>query len=174
MKNIWNTIGIFLLLLTSCGSQLNMAPEKVNQLLSRGEFTFMAQRANPTNADVTNVLNSLPNASSARILNLDYGYTLQITKDQLDVNLPYFGRTYNPSYDTSKNSFRFTSKSFRVTQKDGKNGNKNYFFTVNDQNSIRKMNLEIFSNGKAYLSVDADDRQPISYDGYIMENNTKK
>lgn len=174
MKNLLHALTIIFLILTSCSTQTGTAPEKVTQLLSSGEFTFMAQHANPTNAEVTNVLNSLPNSISARILNLDYGYTLQITKNQLEVNLPYFGRSYTPSYDTTKNSFRFTSKDFRVTQKDGQNGSKNYYFTLDDQNSIRKMNLEVFRNGKAYLSVDASDRQPISYDGYIMENNTKK
>lgn len=161
-------------ILGSCSSQSAIAPEKVSALLNSGEFTFIAQRANPMNMDVVNVMNSLPGSSSTRILDLDYGYTVQISKDQLEVTLPYFGRLYNPSYDTIKNGFRFTSKDYKVTQEDGRKGSKVFYITVNDQQNIRKMNLEVFKNGKAYLSIDANDRQPISYDGYIMENSTKK
>ena len=38
----------------------------------------MAKRANPTNFDVINVMNSLPNNNSARMLDLDYGYSVVI------------------------------------------------------------------------------------------------
>ena len=39
----------------------------------------MAKR-NPTNFDVINIMNSMPNGNSARMLDLDYGYTVVLKK----------------------------------------------------------------------------------------------
>ncbi|MGZ5284650.1 MAG: DUF4251 domain-containing protein [Kaistella sp.] len=36
------------------------------------------------------------------------------------------------------------------------------------------MIMEVFKNGKAYVSIDSNDRAPITYDGYIMENTAPK
>ena len=176
MKNLLKIIffGIFSIVLNSCGTQTTSSPEKITSLLKSGEFTFMAQHANPMGGDVINVMNSLPNSSSSRILDLDYGYGLKITKDELTATLPYFGRMYNPSVDPSKNGYRFTSKDFKINQGTGRKGSNTFSFTVNDQHFVKKMFLEVYKNGKAYLSIDSNDRQPISYDGYIMENTVEK
>lgn len=171
MKNLFRitVLGILLIFINSCTTKNAAASEKTVSLLRTGEFTFMAQRANPMGNDVTNVLNSLPNPSASRILDLDYGYTLKVTKSEITSALPYFGRVYVPNYNTEKNGYRFTSKDFQVAETAGKKGSTVYNFRVNDQN-IRKMFLEVFPNGKAYLNIDSNDRQPISYDGYITEN----
>lgn len=167
------TIGLFLAI-ASCTSQKSIPSAKVASLLENGEFTFMAERANPTNFDVINVMNSLPNAGSSRILNLDYGYIVQVTKDELKVTLPYFGRMFSPTFDREKNSYRFTSKDFTVNKTPGKKGSSVYSLQIKDQPNIRKMFLEVFANGKSYLSIDSSDRQAISYDGYLMENEAPK
>jgi hypothetical protein len=133
----------------------------------------MATKANPTNSDVINVINSMPNASSVRMLNLDYGYDVVIKEKEIMVTLPYFGRMYNPSYDSSKNSYRFTSKDFSINKKQNKKGNWVYTINPKDAEGVRTIYLEIYRNGNAYLSIDSNDRQPISYDGYIMKNEVK-
>ena len=172
MKNILKIIvvGILGFFINSCTTQTNISPEKVNGLLQSKEFTFMAERANPTNYDVIRVMNSLPNSNASRLLNLDYGYTLELKKDQIKVELPYFGRMYTPSFSLDDNSFRFTSKIFTVEQKEGKKGAIIYTIVPKDYQNVRRMVLEVYKNGKSYLTVDSNDRQLISYDGYIMEN----
>lgn len=176
MKTILNIIaaGFFLIAVNSCTTQTNIAPAKVTSLLQGSEFTFMAQRANPTNYDVINVMNSLPTSSASQMLNLDYGYIMEIKKNQVKLVLPYFGRMFNPGYDTTKNSFRVTSKDFSIDEKSGKRGSFVYTILPKDQQNIRKIILEVYKNGKSYLSIDANDRQPISYDGYITENSMIK
>ena len=177
MKNLLKIFSIFsaVLFLNSCETQSNIAPEKVSNLLQTKEFTFMAEKANPTNYDVVKVLNSLPNSSASQILNLDSGYTLEIKKDEVIVQLPYFGRMYNPTYSTGKDSYRFTSKDFTISEVVGKKGSTIFTIIPKDQQNVRRMDLQVYMNGKAYLSVDSDDRQSISYDGYIMQNiPTKK
>jgi len=172
MKNLIKIFSIFvaMTLFNSCETQSNIAPEQVNNLLQNKEFTFMAEKANPTNYDVVKVLNSLPNSSASQILNLDSGYTLEIKKDEVIVQLPYFGKMYNPTYSTGKDSYRFTSKDFSMTEVAGKKGSTIFTILPKDQQNIRRMDLEVYKNGKAYLSIDSNDRQLISYDGYIMQN----
>ncbi len=163
-------MGILGLLTNSCTTQTNTSTEKLSALIETKEFTFMAERANPTNYDVMRVINSMPNLNTSRLLTLDYGYSLQLKKDQIKMELPYFGKMYTPSYSTDKNSFRFTSKIFTMDQKEGKKGNSIFTIVPKDEQTVRKIVLEIYNNGKSYLTVDSNDRQLISYDGYIMEN----
>ena len=164
-------LGVLMVVFNACSSKNTVANANITNLLKENEFTFMAQRANPTNYDVVNVINSLPNSASSQILNLDYGYSLKITENEIVAELPYFGRMFNSNYDNTNNSYRFTSKDFTLTQKPGKKGSTIYFINTKDQQNVRRMILEVFPNGKAYLNIDSTDRQPISYDGYIQENS---
>lgn len=175
MKNIisWSMFGL-LVLFASCTSYSNMNSATVDELVNSQQFTFMAKRANPTNADVINVMNSMQAPGGMRMLDLDYGYSVILKDKEMEVTLPYFGRMFNPSYDSSKSSFRFTSKEFSLSKTRNKKGNWVLTIRPTDARNIRNMYLEIFKNGGAYLSVDADDRQPISYDGYLMKNEEKK
>ena len=175
MKNtVLMSVMFLLTFLFSCTSQTYVDEKSLDQFINSNEFTFMAKRANPTNFDVINVMNSMPNNNSARMLNLDYGYSVVLKDKELTVNLPYFGRLFNPSYDTSKNSYNFTSKDFTISKVQNKKGNWVYTISPKDQNNIKVIYLEIFKNGAAFVSIDSSDRQAISYDGYIMKNETNK
>ena len=175
MKNtVLMSVMFLLTFLFSCTSQTYVDEKSLDQFINSNEFTFMAKRANPTNFDVINVMNSMPNNNSARMLNLDYGYSVVLKDKELTVNLPYFGRLFNPSYDTSKNSCNFTSKDFTISKVQNKKGNWVYTISPKDQNNIKVIYLEIFKNGAAFVSIDSSDRQAISYDGYIMKNETNK
>lgn len=165
---------IFLVITSCSSSKTYVQPEELSTLLNENEFTFMAERAYPTNYDVIRVMNSIPNSTSSRMLNLDYGYTIVVKKDQLDVTLPYFGRMFTPSLDNDKNSYRFSSKNFGINKTEGKKGSTVVVLTPNDLQNVRRIIIETFKNGKAYVSIDSNDRQPISYDGYIMKNEVAK
>ncbi|WHF50625.1 DUF4251 domain-containing protein [Chryseobacterium gotjawalense] len=174
MKNLLK-ITLALLTLTlalSCSSQNNTSSANINSLLQSNEFTFVAERASPNNAEVINILNSLPNG--LRMLNLDPGYTIEIRKGELNVTLPYFGRMYTPNLDPSKNSYRFSSKDFTVNRKDGKKGSVIFTIIANDQQNKATITMQVFQNGKSYVFMDSNDRQPISYDGYITANTPAK
>ena len=166
----------FLVFFQSCASQSSADPKIVNALIDSQEFTFHAERANPTNYDVINVLGSMPNATSTRMLNLDGSYTIDVSKNNLDVALPYFGRLFNPTYgNTANNSYRFTSKDFTINKSQNKKGNWTLKIKPNDVRNVDEINIEIFKNGKAFVSVRSNDRQPITYDGYVSKNeNTQQ
>ena len=176
MKTIFKIMTVLLafILLSSCTTQNVEKSAVVEALLQKSEFTFMAEHANPSNLDVVNVMNSIPGGSSSRILNLDSGYTIEIRSDELEVTLPYFGRMYTANLDPSKNSYRFTTKDFTVDRKEGKKGSTVFTIVANDQQNIRSINMEVFKNGKTYVWIDSNDRQPISYDGYITANSVRE
>ncbi|MCU7614692.1 DUF4251 domain-containing protein [Chryseobacterium sp. GMJ5] len=166
----------FILMFQNCSSQNTADSQMVNQLLNAEEFTFHAQRANPTNYDVINVMNSIPNSPSTRILQLDGdGYSIELRKNNLEVVLPYFGRVFNPSYgDSSKSGYRFTSKDYTVTKSQNKKGNWIFLIKPNDVSNVSDINIEVYKNGKAFTSIRSNDRQPITYDGYISKNEDIK
>ncbi|MDH6251415.1 hypothetical protein M2347_001142 [Chryseobacterium sp. H1D6B] len=157
----------------SCASQNTGDPKSTDALVNSQEFTFFAQKANPTNYDVINVMNSMPNSTSTRMLNLDGNYTIELKNKTLEVVLPYFGRMYTPNYG-GDNSYRFTSKDYSVNKSQNKKGNWIIRIKPNDVKSIDEIIIEVFKSGKAFTSMKSNDRQPISYDGYISKNTEDK
>lgn len=176
MKNIVS-IFAFLLMLSflniGCSSQSNsnLTNEAVAELINSGSFTFVAERATPTDLDAVRIMNNSFPGGSNRIMNLDSGYNLIVTKEKIVAHLPYFGRSFVASYDTSKVGYNFTSEKFTVTKTAGKKNSSLFSFNIGDQQYLKKMFLQVYPNGKAYLSIDSSDRQPISYDGYIEQND---
>jgi len=162
----------FLFFFQSCSSQASLDSKTVDALVDSQEFTFHAQRANPMNYDVINVMNSMPNSTSMRILELNGdNYSIIINKNNLEVVLPYFGRVFNPAFgDRDKNSYRFTSKDFTVNKSQNKKGNWTLKIKPNDTRNVDEINIEIFKSGKAFVSMRSNDRQPITYDGYVSKN----
>lgn len=159
----------------------NYSAQKIDQktvdaLVNSQEFTFHAQRANPINYDVINIASSLPNAPGMRIFQLDGdNYTVEIKSNSLQVDLPYFGRLFNATPgNTDKNSYRFTSKSFTVNKSKNKRGNWTIKIKINDVNNATDIIVQVSKNGKAFTSINSNDRQPISYDGYISANDPDK
>ncbi|REC72433.1 DUF4251 domain-containing protein [Chryseobacterium elymi] len=162
----------FLFFFQSCSSQASLDSKTVDALVDSQEFTFHAQRANPMNYDVINVMNSMPNSTSMRILELNGdNYSIIINKNNLEVVLPYFGRVFNPVFgDRDQNSYRFTSKDFTINKSQNKKGNWTLKIRPNDARNVDEINIEIFKNGKAFVSMRSNDRQPITYDGYVSKN----
>ena len=176
MKNLFNitSVLLFSIAMMSCSTQSPVNSANVAALLQNEEFTFVAERANPTGSDVINIMNSLPGSSSGRLLNLDSGYTIEIKKDKMEVTLPYFGRMYTANMDPSKNSYRFTSTDYTMVRSEGKKGSAVFTINTKDQQNPAQIILQVYGTGKAYVSIDSNDRQPISYDGYVTENMAVK
>ncbi len=164
---------VFLLSFQNCTSQTTTGDtQAITALINSGDFSFHAERATPTNYDVINAMNSLPNTTFTRILDISgSNYSIDVKKDKLDVVLPYFGRVFNADYaNTNQYSYRFTSKDFTVSQSVGKKGKTIVKINLNDQSKMSEIIIEVFKNGKAFTTIRSNNRQPISYDGYITKN----
>lgn len=165
-------------MLSSCSSTSGvtsgLSNAEVSQLVESEDFKFVATRAYPLDQTVINVLNHLtPRGQAFRLLDLSQGYGFTMDHNKMDMDIPYFGTRYRADMNPDSNSFKFKSSEVTVTKKIDK---KSVTFELKptDQQNINAMYLQVFPNGRAFLSINANDRQPISYDGYISSVKSAK
>lgn len=142
------------ILLFSCSSQQAVTiatPEQVTQLLSEQQYQFNMQFVRPT-------------GGRQRIVSGNY--TLVVTKDRVEADLPYFGRAYNAPMGSDA-GMKFISKDFSYEMVSGKNDRKEITIRPRDLSDIQAVYLTVFSNGSADLRIQSNSRQPISYMGDI-------
>ena len=85
-------------------------------------------------------------------------------------NLPYYGRAYSASINPSENGLNFTSTNFDYTVTPRKKGGWEVLIKPKDANDVREMTFTIFENGTASLYVTSNNRESISFNGYITQS----
>jgi hypothetical protein len=108
---------------------------------------------------------ALPQRGSIR--QLTSYYDLRVSNDSLVSNLPYFGRAYTAPIDPSQGGLNFTSTSFDYNVKDGKKSSWDIRIKPNKGQDIQEILLNVFDNKTASLQVISNNREPISFRGYI-------
>lgn len=126
----------------------------IQNKIAEKEFVFEAQTI-------------LPQRGATR--QLTSYYFLQVSKDTVVSDLPYFGRAYSAPINPSEGGIRFTSTSFEYNMKDSKKGGWGILIKPKDVNDVQQLQLNVFDNGRASLQVISNNRQPISFDGLITE-----
>lgn len=136
----------------------------------------MASAQKLDKASVQNAVNSkqfvfkaqtvLPMAGTSRFLTTDYD--VKVLGDSLVSYLPYFGRAYNVTYG-DRGGIDFTSTQFDYKVKPRKKGGWDVSIETNDVKDNQRLNFSISEDGYAYLQVISNNRQPISFNGYIVE-----
>ena len=104
------------------------------------------------------------------------GFSFKISKTKIESYLPYFGVAYQADLGSNKSPFDFTSTNFTYSVTDRKKGGWDIIINVNDAGDFKKFYFNIFENGTASLQVTSNNRQSISYTGYVQaakENETK-
>ncbi|QHS58633.1 DUF4251 domain-containing protein [Chitinophaga agri] len=132
----------------------------VEKMVTARNFVFKVQTVQPTNPS--------PN----RLLTSDYD--LRIAPDSIVSFLPYFGRAYTAPMDPTKGGIQFTSTKFEYKQEVRKKGGWDITIKPQDAQDTRLMTLTISDNGYASLQVISNNRQPISFTGYISERKSKR
>lgn len=161
---------LMFLTIWSCSSQTHILPHTLEKITEEKHFSFKAQRAHPTNQDVRAVMNTHPTHSSARLYELNTEtYGMDVKEKEITVYLPYYGRRFAATMDPNDNGLNFTSNHYLYDKKTTKKGGYIITITPKDAKAVQKIFIEISKNGSAYLSVQANDRTPISYSGYITE-----
>ncbi|WP_207510833.1 DUF4251 domain-containing protein [Longitalea luteola] len=125
----------------------------ITQAVQAQNYIFKAQTA-------------LPQAGSTRQLTTDFD--LRISKDTIVSDLPYFGRAYTAPMNPSQGPLRFTSTDFDYSITDRKKGGWDVVITPKDTQDPRQLTLTIFDNGSASVVVTSYNRQPISFNGYVI------
>ena len=156
----------FLLLAAAClltatfTPRLSMAQSKkdsakiaaLTALINNQQYAFKAQSVTPL---------------SGRLRQLTSDYDLQVDKDAIVAQLPYFGRAYSAPINPADGGIQFTSKDFEYVITNKKKGGWDVTIKYKDAGDTKQMQLGIFNNGTASLQVTSNNRQSISFNGYI-------
>jgi hypothetical protein len=123
----------------------------IKNLVDSQAFVFYAESVTPM---------------SGRLRNLTSEYTLDISKDKIISDLPYFGRAYSAPIGTD-GGIKFSSVNFEYSIKDRKKGGWDIVIKPKDASDVQVCNLTVFDEGSASLQVTSTNRQPISFSGNI-------
>ena len=132
---------------------------KIKELIINQDYTLKAQTTTPL---------------SGRLRQLTSDYDLQVSKDVIISQLPYFGRAYSAPINPSDGGIQFTSKDFEYRLTDKKKGGWDVAIKFKDAGDVQQMQLSIFNNGTASLQVISNNRQAITFNGYITTSTKQK
>jgi hypothetical protein len=162
MKKFLSVISVLSLILFFGGTPLSAQDTKkekenkkeasVRSLINAQQYTFEAQMAIPI---------------GMRSRQLTSTYELKVTKDTVDCYLPYFGKAYRAPIGSSEGGIQFKTTDFKYTLSQRKNGGWDITITPKSAGDTRQMTLYISSTGYSTLQVNSNNRQPISFNGYI-------
>lgn len=146
------------------------------KLVNAKNFVFNATTAMPmANAELNAILSRLPGGQAGGVIHLGGSrYQLVVEKDSLSAYLPYFGRAYAPPMNSNDSGIKFNSTEFTYDTKKNKKGN--WVITIKPKNELdaQVMTLNVNENGYASLSVNSNNKQAISFNGYISEPKQDK
>lgn len=161
MKNKIKSLFIKLLLPTAIifiaaaypGFGQNPVDDKTKALIDTKNFIFRAETA-------------IPQRGGTRYLTSEYD--LRVSKDTVIAFLPYFGRAYTAPMDPTKGGIKFTSTDFEYTARQKKRG---WDITITPKDAtdadVRYLVLSISNKGYGSLRVICNNRDAISFSGYI-------
>ncbi|MGE7775470.1 DUF4251 domain-containing protein [Chitinophaga sp. NPDC101104] len=162
---ILNTIPVWLLAFTAlaCSSTQQVptaGAENIKSIVAARSFVFRAQTVLPMSGRTRQVAGD--------------GYEVMISKDTVNSYLPFFGRAYNAPIDPSRNGLDFISTDFEYTETAGKKGGWEITVKPRDNRDVQQMFFTISENGYASLQVTNNNRSPISYNGIITAESSRK
>lgn len=132
----------------------------VEKMITARNYVFKAQTVMPASPTANRQLTS--------------DYDVRISPDTIVSFLPYFGRAFNAPMDPTKGGIQFTSTKFEYQQTARKKGGWDIVIKPQDTQDARLMSLSVSENGFASLQVISNNRQPITFSGYITERKTKR
>lgn len=156
-RNYFLLLIAFITLQTSYAQNVKNDDQKkaeIQNLVQSKDYTFVAQSILP---------------QSGRSINLTTIYNLKVNGDTVVSDLPYFGRAYVAPLNPAEGGIHFTSTDFNYQIKNRKKGGWDILIEPKDTKDVKQMPLTISENGYASLSVISNNRQSISYNGYIKK-----
>jgi hypothetical protein len=97
-------------------------------------------------------------------------YDLVVRPDTLVSYLPYYGRSFSAPINATDAGLQFTSMNYEYSVKNKKKNRWDITIKPKDVSRIRDLNLTVFDNGRASLRVSSNDREVITFDGYLKVN----
>jgi len=131
----------------------NKKEAAIKALVDSQRYSFEAQTALPL---------------GMRTRTLTYGYELKVSKDTLQAYLPYYGKAYTAPIGASSGGIEFKTTDFKYLTKERKKGGWDITITPKNAGDTRQMSLYISAAGYASLQVSFNNKQNISFTGYIQ------
>ncbi|HTM99831.1 MAG TPA: DUF4251 domain-containing protein [Pedobacter sp.] len=162
-------IALFSLSLFTLGASAQTDPATTKRIVEAKQFVFVASTAMPMNSnEINSVLSRMPGASGGGTINLTgSNYDVRITPDSLISYLPYYGRAFSAPMNRDDNGFKFTSTKFSFESTARKKGGWQININPKDTRESVRMSFTISENGYASLVVSSNNKQSISYNGYL-------
>jgi hypothetical protein len=133
------------------------AAQSVKPLIDSQEFSFLVQIVQPLHGPTRHMTTDL--------------YTLEITRDKIISDLPYFGRAYTAPMDPTQSVLQFTSNKFSYTITPRKKDGWIVLIKPKDNQDVQQLQLTIGSDGYTILQVILTSRDGISFNGVITAPN---
>lgn len=157
MKTVFSLAFILLALAagTACSSSSQAQDGNANyeSIIGSKNYTFIAQSVTPL---------------GGRNRQLTSDYDLRVLGDSVVSYLPYFGRAYSAPVNPNEGGIQFTSTQFEYQTVPRSKGGWIITIKPTDAKDVREMNLTVTSKGYATLNVISNNRQSISYNGYVQ------
>jgi hypothetical protein len=164
---------IFILfMLTSLSLNAQTDKATTQRVVEAKNFTFIASSALPMNSNEINTIlgkMSGANGGGGNINLVGSNYDVRITSDSLVVDLPYYGRSFSAPIGRDDAGYKFTSTKFTYERIVLKKGGWEIALNPQDVKDGVRMYFNISANGYASLTVSSNNKQSISYHGYLAE-----
>lgn len=133
--------------------------KKMIALIEEGSYVFTVQSIQP---------------SGSRTVHTTTEYTLEVNDSTFKAYLPYFGRTYQPSYGGNGGiEFDAAPENLEISLKEKK---RMVYVQCDVKGKEDKygLYLSVGSSGHATLNITSQKRQSISYSGYVAAPEKEK
>jgi hypothetical protein len=130
---------------------------EVKSMIDQKSYVFIAQFVQPMRG-------------GSRYVTPDYDF--KVGKDSLEAYLPYFGRAFVAPINPDDAGMKFTATKFDYKVVTNKNG-WDISIKPTDAKDVRIVRISISTNGYATLQITSNNRDPISYQGYIEAKKQK-
>jgi Domain of unknown function (DUF4251) len=107
------------------------------------------------------------NTAKGKTIQITSEYFLMVNQDSLQVDLPYFGRSYAADYGTNDQGIQFNSVDFSYISDTTKKGGWEITIVPKNESKANKIFMSIGSGGYGSVNILSNSRQSISYYGSI-------
>lgn len=138
-------------------------------------YTFVARSVTPLNTqDISSVMSKMPGAMQGGVINLtETYYEVKVTPDSVVAFLPYYGRSFSAPINQDDAGVKFTSKKFNYKSTKGKKRGWDTLIETKDAKESYRLAFNISDNGYVTLSLNSNNKQSVTYQGYLKENESK-
>jgi len=171
LKTLLSTILVFVGLIAFAQTDKTTT----TKIVESKNYTFVARSVTPLNTqDINMVMSKMPGAMLGGTINLsETYYEVKVTPDSVVAFLPYYGRSFTAPINQTEGGVKFTSKKFEYKSSKGKKRGWNTVVETKDVPENYRLAFSISDEGYVTLSLNSNNKQSVSYQGYLKENESK-